>query len=181
MIGRIVSKAKYELSKAKVSINTTLSADEMKEALQKAVRDAETTEQQLERYPFIDGAYIAPDYVIRHDTLVEDLRLLLQAFECRTNFGSRNMHSVETDEKDEQNDKSDSEDEDEDEDNAGDDDETLSKELDIPLTMKDKRHRRMLEYARRLNRVGLEKAVKFRNVDGRGNNKQGKKASVSVS
>lgn len=169
MRGRIVSKAKYELSKAKVDINTTLSAEEMKEALQKAVRDAETTEQQLERYPFIGGAYIAPDYVIRHDTLVEDLRLLLQAFECRTNFGSRNMHSVEADNKGEYNDDGDSEGEDED--NGEGEDETLSKELDVPLTMKDKRHRRMLEYARRLNRVGLERAVKFRNVDSRSNRK----------
>lgn len=188
MRGRIVSRAKYELSKAEVNKNTTLSANKMEKAMQKAIRKAEETERRLERYPFRRAAYLAPDYVIRYQTLGQDLALLLQAFNCSTKFGSRNIHSVENGDEEESTEDED-DDEDESERESGERErESLAQnwELEsekfnfgvIPLTMNDRRHKRLLGFARRLNRAGLEKAVKFRYVGTNANRKEDK-ASVS--
>lgn len=181
-----MSRAKYELSKAKVDMNTTLSASKMEKAMKRAIRKAEETERRLERYPFRSAAYLAPDYVIRYQTLGQDLGLLLQAFNCSTKIGSRNIHSVENDDEEESRDDED-EDEDESEGEREGEREGLAQnwELEsekfnfgvIPLTMNDRRHNRLLGYAWRLNGAGLEKAVKFR-YDGTNTIRKDDKASV---
>lgn len=186
MRGRIISRAKYELSKAKVNKNTTLSTRRMEKAMRRAIRKAEETERRLERYPFRRAAYLAPDYVIRYQTLGQDLALLLRAFNCSTKIGSRNVHSVENENEEESTEDEDGNEEDEDESEGG--RESLAKtwELEsekfnfgvIPLTMNDRRHKQLLGYARRLNKAGLEKAMKFRYV-GTGTNRREDKAPVS--
>lgn len=90
---RIASKAKFEVSGGKTYQNTTLSEDDLERAIQKAIND-NTTEERLERYPFIDQK-IEPDYIIRSQNFSEDLKALLRSFRCGEEFYTKNLHIVE--------------------------------------------------------------------------------------
>lgn len=93
MVERIASKAKYEISNGRTSINTTLSQYELQKALEKATMD-NSSEARLEKYPFPEQK-MKPHYVIRSEYFTEDLQLLLRSFQCSEEIFSKNLHSVE--------------------------------------------------------------------------------------
>lgn len=93
MTERIASKAKFEVSGGKTYQNTTLSKEDLRRAIQKAIND-NTTEERLERYPFTDQT-IEPDYIIRSQNFSGDLKILLRSFKCDEDFFTKNLHVVE--------------------------------------------------------------------------------------
>lgn len=89
---RIISKAKFQVSGGQTHTNTTLSIEELARAMELAKKD-NTTEERLEKYPFTNEK-VDPDYVIRSEQFLQDLRSLLHLFHCQEDIYTKNLHVV---------------------------------------------------------------------------------------
>lgn len=167
---RILSKAKFECSGGRTYKNTTVSKKGRVKIISK-ISDIEYTsaaEKRLEEYPFSTSFTIPPDYVIRSSYLVDDLRLLLDAFSCQdVEVWSKNVHVYN---KFWSQQRRVSSIDDSDEDTPQDDDEIDNEDISpiehedlmkIDLLYNDMRHKEMLRWADRFNERGLEKAANF--------------------
>lgn len=148
MTERIASKAKYEASNGKISINTTLSQHALQEALRNAVND-KSSEFRMERYPFPEPEQrIKPDYIIRHEHFTDDLQFLLRAFRCPEHIRSRNVHDIEREEQS----------------GHGDDTFAMLNDVDswpIDLKFNDYRHLTLSKMAERRNNISIGKLKLF--------------------
>lgn len=88
---RIASKAKYSMTRRHG--NFTISPELFSKVLKKALND-EATESYLESYPFTGNLTMEPDYIIRAESLKEDLDILLRALGCSSIYPSANVHTV---------------------------------------------------------------------------------------
>lgn len=167
MTERIASRAKSFVSSGKTYMNTSLSTAQMKEAWDRAIKmiDEGEDEKRMERYPF-DGWVLSPDYIIRSDYFRGDLSDLLQAFNCSGSFYSKNMHALEDDNSTEtSNNSSDSSDSEDDSASLDiDESETLVDFDNLPIRLRDKRHKRLTLLAQKQNERGLEKAAEMINA-----------------
>lgn len=97
MVDRLWSGAKFKMSKGNGNSTVPKSGHDYDRALTRY--QSEHSYDHLEAYPYVEKGKPAvvpnklkPDYVIRKDSLQEDLGSLLEAFGCEYDFMSRNIH-----------------------------------------------------------------------------------------
>lgn len=133
---RIWSKAKYRMTPKHRSSNLT--DEQATKALRFALKDNET-EERLEQYPFsASSTDIEPDYVIRADSLHDDLNRLLHSLQCPVDYTDRNVHKV-----------------------KGEEEADAIQAAKIQLKKSDHKHQYLLEVAKMRNDEGLAIAAEM--------------------
>lgn len=133
---RIWSKAKYAMTPKHRSSNLT--EEQSTRALRLALEDNKT-EEELEQYPFSTSSTdIEPDYVIRADSLNDDLNRLLRSLKCPVEYTDRNVHKV-----------------------KGEEEADAIQATKVELKMSDKRHQYLLKVAKMRNDQGVAIAAEM--------------------